>query len=196
MNEIIKEMLTRNNGYISSAEATKNGVSNKQLQRFATYGELERVCHGLYMSPNNITDEYYVTQFRCPNSVFSHDTALYFHMLSDRTPITLTMTIPTGAYTRLLNEKESFAFFYCKAELFALGVQTIVTPFGNHIRVYDKERTICDCIKRKNKLDEDIVLSAVKQYARSKNADFAKLYSYSEKFHVKNTVKQYMEVLL
>ncbi len=72
------------------------------------------------------------------------------------------MTIPSGYNTTLLKDKVSYRFFYCKPELHSIGIMMIQSPYGNDLRVYDKERTLCDCIKRKNILDSDLVLSAVK----------------------------------
>lgn len=196
MSEMISGLLKQNNGVIKARDAKRSGISNKELQRLTNAGVLERVAFGLYISSDQFPDEYLITQYRCPKGVFSHETALYFHHLSDRTPLKLTLIIPTGYNTKLLKNKDNYQFYYCKKEIHELGVITVKSPFGNDIRIYDKERTICDCLKKKAVLDEDMVLSAVKQYLRETGNDYAKLLNYAEILKIRGTVKQYMEVLI
>jgi hypothetical protein len=121
---------------------------------------------------------------------------LFFHGLSDRTPLQLMMTIPSGYNTTLLRDKNTYRFFYGKPDIHSIGISRILSPYGNELRVYDKERTLCDCIKKKTVLDSDLVLTAVKQYMRENGTDFAKLLSYAELLKIRDTVKQYMEVLV
>jgi predicted transcriptional regulator of viral defense system len=195
INGIITEILKKNNGTFTAAEARSAGIANKDLQRLAEAGLLERVSRGLYISASDMADDYLVAQYKCGQGVFSHETALFFHGLSDRTPLVLMMTIPSGYNTRLLHEKEAYRFFYCKPELHSIGITTVVSPHGNNLRAYDRERTLCDCIKKKAVLDSDLVLSAVKQYMSESGTDLAKLLDYAETLKVRDIVRQYMEVL-
>jgi len=193
--DMIEKLLKENNGIIKSEDIATLGVDNKVLQRMALKGELERISHGLYLTANYMKDEYMLVQYRCSKCVFSHETALYFHDLSDRTPFQLMMTIPSGFNSRLLKDIEKYKFFYSNKNLHNIGVTSSVTSYGNQIKLYDKERTICDCIKKIDKLDSNIVLTAVKRYMSEPGADYTKLLRYAEIFKVRDTVKQYMDVL-
>ncbi len=195
MKEQIQKLLTEGKGTVKASEARLVGVNNKQLQRMTDTGELERVSRGLYIAAEQFEDEYFVTQYRCGKCVFSHETALFLHGLSDRTPLRLMMTIPSGYNSRLLKDRDRYKFFYCKTELHETGVEKMLSPFGNEISVYDKERTICDCIRKRDELDRNIVIEAVKRYANEKGNDHAALLRYAELFKIRDIVKQYMEVL-
>lgn len=195
MKNQIRKMLAESNGTIKASNARLAGVNNKQLQRLMEAGELERISRGLYIAAEQFEDEYFLTQYRCSKCVYSHETALFLHGLSDRTPIQLMMTIPSGFNSRLIKDRDKFKFFYCMTELHESGVITMLSPFGNEIRVYDKERTICDCIRKRDVLDRNIVIEAVKRYAKEKGNDYAELLRYAELFNVRNIVRQYMEVL-
>jgi hypothetical protein len=105
------------------------------------------------------------------------------------------LTIPSGYNTRLLKDKDKYKFFYIKKEYHDVGKMKLISPYGNNIVVYDKERTICDCIKKKEQLDIDIVLTAVKRYMKKPGTDFAKLLKYAEFLKIKELVFQYMQVL-
>ncbi len=190
------ELLNSNNGIITSSEALTAGIDNKTLQRMYRSGEIERVAHGIYIDSNQMEDEFYLTQYRCKKGIFSHETALYFHELTDRTPFQMMLTIPSGYNTRLLKDKDKYKFFYISDKFHSIGKIDMNTPFENEVYVYDKERTICDCLKKKDyNLDNNLVIEAVKQYMRLPGADYTKLLKYAEIFNIRELVRQYMEVL-
>jgi predicted transcriptional regulator of viral defense system len=193
--DIVMQLLEEKNGLITSSEAREAGVSYKTIQRLHLAGELEKLEFGLYMDPNEMEDEYFLAQYRCKEGIFSHETALYFHNLSDRTPITMMLTIPSGYNTRLLTEQDKYKFFYIDPSLHKLGKIEIESPFGHIIQIYDKERTICDCIKKKDQLDIDMVKEAIKRYVQTPGAEFAKLLEYAEIFKIKEVIRNYLEVL-
>ena len=195
-NDLVLKLLKNNNGLITSLEAKSKGIDNKILQRMEKLGQLERVEHGLYMDSNQMEDEYYLSQYRCKKVIFSHETALYFHELADRTPFQIMITIPSGYNTRLLKEKNKYKFFYVAKNLHTIGKITMKTPYGNEVYVYDKERTICDCLKKKEQLDSDLVNDAVRRYLKTPGSDYAKLIKYAELFNIKELVRKYMEVLI
>ena len=189
-------LLKENNGILKASDARLAGIDNKKLQRLAEAGFLERVSRGLYIPASDMSDNYFVAQHKCGRGVFSHETALFFHGLSDRIPMQLMITIPSGYNSTLLKDRDSYRFFYCKPDVYRIGITTVKSPHGNDLRAYDQERTLCDCIKKKDSLDSDLVLSAVKQYVRGKGADFAKLLGYAEILKIRDIVRQYIEVLV
>ena len=147
--ELVFDLMKNNNGILEAEKASKFGINNKTLQRLHNSGEIERVEHGMYIDPNFIEDEYLITQYRCKKGIYSHETALFFHDLVDRIPFKLMLTIPSGYNTRFLKERSKYKFFYANEQLYNLGKVDLLSPYGNKINVYNMERTICDCIKKK-----------------------------------------------
>ena len=193
-NKAILALLEKRCGYLTTKQAKESGISNTALQRAVEQGLIERVAQGLYISSDVFPDPYIVAQHKCPKGIFSHETALFLHDLSDRVPLQLMITIPTGWNSNLLTSEE-FHFFYCKPALMTFGVCDVTTPSGVKIRAFDLERTLCDCLRSEDKLDRDLVLSAIKQYLKSGQKDNAKLLAYADKFKLRDTVYRYMEVL-
>ena len=70
------------------------------------------------------------------------------------------------------------------------------TTLGNIVRCYDPERTICDIIRSRSRLDEETVIAAIKNYSGYKDKNLINLGKYAEQFKVSKSVRQYMEVLL
>ncbi|MDI3536379.1 MAG: hypothetical protein PWP30_861 [Eubacteriaceae bacterium] len=191
----ILNYLKKNNGVVETRIFSDKGIDNKVFRLLEEEGKIERISKGIYIDSLQMVDDYLLMQYRCKKGIFSHETALFLHDLCDRAPLKLMMTIPSGYNTRLLKLNEYYQFFYSKKELHELGKMEGQSPYGNPVFVYDKERTICDCLKKKDKLDTDLVLEAVRQYMRDPQRDFIKLRSYAEIFKISKLVHQYMEVL-
>ena len=192
--EKILKLMKNNNGLIKTSEIVSNKINKMALIRLVQKGVIERIERGLYIDSNKMEDSYFIFQYKCPKAVFSHETALYFHDLSDRTPIEIMITVPSGYNSRLLKDN-NYKFSYIKDELYELGKIMIKTPYGNDVYCYDIERTICDIIRDKNKIEKYQFIDALKRYSDLKIKDILKLYNYAEKFNIKNEVKNYMEVL-
>lgn len=192
--DIALALLQKGNGYLTAKEAQKHGVAPYALKRLADRGQIERVSQGLYIRDDVIPDPFYIMQRRCSKGVFSHETALFFHDLSDRNPLQLMMTIPSGDNTRLFGRDDT-RIFYCKPKFIRYGAGETATSFGHTVMVYDTERTLCDCLRSIDQLDKDLVLTALKRYMKDPARDKAKLLENAATFKIRDIVLRYMEVL-
>ena len=191
----ILKIVEKNNGYVTTKEVVENGINKIFLTNMVRNGTLVRISRGYYGLPNYIEDEYYKVASKSKNARFSMATALYLHNLSDRTPLVYNITLPFG-YSGVLQKEKNVILNFVKRELLDLGVIEITSPFGIKIKVYDIERTICDIIKNKNKMDAEIFSKALKDYAKSKNKNLSKLTKYARAMNIEKKVSEYMEVLL
>ena len=193
-NELLS-VLKQNGGIVTTAQANEVGVSNERLRLLVHSGDLERVTTGIYVLPDEFTDKMFVVQLRRPKIIYSHETALFLHELTDRDPINYMVTVPTGYNPTRLRE-DGFTVFTIKRELHEIGVTKLTTMFGNSVTVYDLERTICDCLRSRNNLDIAVVTDAIKRYAKRKDKNLNKLMQMAETFKVTKLLRGYMEVLL
>lgn len=190
----VLRLFESNDGYLTTKAAKENDINAATLTRMEERGLIDRVARGLYVSIDTIPDPFYIAQYRCPKGVFSHETALFFNNLSDRTPFQLMMTIPSGWNTRLLSNG-NVMIFYNKDEYMEVGVFETMTQYGRPVKVYDAPRTICDCLRSIDKLDKDLVLTALKRYMKDPFGDKAKLLEFATMFKIRDVVMRYMEVL-
>ena len=195
INQVIMKEIQQNNYMITTAQVVALGFSRALLSKYVKEGLLERGRQGVYILPDSVHDDMYTLMLRSEKIVFSHDTALFLNGLSERTPFTHSVTIPSNS---VLSDTlmEECTCYYIKPELLNLGMVWKNTTFGNEVRCYDVERTICDLLRSRNRMDEETVISAIKNYAAYKDKDLNRLAAYAEKFRVSKILKQYMEVLL
>lgn len=195
MDKKIIEAAKHNGNLITTAQVRNIGLSNTILSKYVADGSLIRVCHGIYALPDSVIDDMYVLNLRSQKIVFSHESALFFNGISNRTPFSATVTIPSNA-TVSADIKSECSCFYIHPELYELGLEERKTTFGNSVRCYNTERTICDILRSRSRMDEETVVAAIKNYVHSKEKDLFRLYEYAQKFKVSEQVKKYMEVLV
>lgn len=193
--EKILQLIQRNNGYITTKEIVDNGLSKMALKRLCDNGLLKRVSAGYYSLPNMINDDYYKIISKSKNAVFSYNTSLFLHELSDRTPLYFDVTVPRG-YGGPLQNIDVVSLHYVDKNILNLGMEIIKSPFGMDIKCYDVERTICDIIKNKNNMDKEIYTKALKWYAEKKDKDMLKLSKYSKKLNIEKEVAEIMQLIL
>lgn len=191
--ENIKDLIKKHNGVVTSAMLTKNNIPRFYLKKMTDGGELLCVCRGIYVTPDSWEDEMFILQAKFPKGIFSHETALYIHNLTDRTPMKYSMTFPHGYHTSSVVE-ENITERHSISELYNLGITTANSPCNNKIKLYNIEKTLCDIVK--SNCDIQMVNEAMKRYARSKDKNIKLLYEYAEILRVKNKISNYMEVLL
>jgi predicted transcriptional regulator of viral defense system len=194
-NTIILEMIEKNNGFITSAKVTEAGLQRRILSELVAADKIVRLERGIYVLPHVWEDEMYFLQYRYSKGIFSNETALYLHGLSDRTPQAYTLTIPRK-YNVQGMKKKNVKVKFVTDEIYGIGIMEMPSPLGNPIRVYDKERTLCDIVKGNNSYDIQLVNQAMKAYAVLPDRDMAKLLGYAERLRVKPKILRYMEVLL
>lgn len=188
-------ILSQNGGTVTTAQANTVGISNERLRLLVKTGELERASHGVYVSPDEFVDKMYVAQRRRPKIIYSHETALFLHGLTDRDPVSYTVTVPTGYNAANLRE-DGLIVLTVKKELHEMGITQMETMFGHTVTAYGLERTICDCIRSRNQMDIAIVTDAMKRYARRSDKNLNALMQMAEAFRVTKLLRTYMEVLL
>ena len=193
--EIVMDLINKNNGIISTAEIVNQNIDKKYLSIMVQRGIIERASRGVYVLPHVMEDELYAISIRCRKGIFSHDTALFLHDLSDRTPLHFSMTLPKG-YNPSSFKNQALDFFYVKPELLSLGMIEVLSHHGKPIKTYDIERTICDLVRSKTRMDIQIFTDALKRYSKRKDKDLNILMRYAKTFKIEKKMREYMEVLI
>ena len=182
-------------GIIETKIAAQRGISKAMLYKLCKEDKIHRIVKGQYILPDDMQDELLAISNRSERIIFSHETALYLHGISDRTPFEHTVTAPSGCIPSAAIKSEC-KVYYIKPELFELGKTTLRTPAGNDVPAYDLERTICDVIRSRNKLGTETFLAALKMYVASPKKNLNQLNTYAKQMRVEKVLRQYLEVLL
>ena len=190
----IDMLLKNHNGIIRTSNVVDAGISRTTLVTLVKTGKLERIAHGQYIQSDNMADELYMLQRRSDRIVFSHETALFLHDMAERTPFLHSLSIPSS--DKLSSAlSDGCKVYYVKPELYGLGRCTIKSKMGNEVIAYDAERTICDILRSRSRIDSQTFAEAMKSYAARKGQNWNRLREYAEVFRVTKLLRQYLEVL-
>jgi predicted transcriptional regulator of viral defense system len=192
----IKEIAENNDGIVTTKQIEDAGLSRAVIKPYVTDGSLVRESQGIYSLASNVVDVFKLIQIRSDKIIFSYGTALYLLGMSDRVPHVVDVTVPQGYnVSRIKKNHPDLRFHYVKKELWSLGVVIVKTPFGAEVRIYDKERCICDLIRNKKDMDMQIYTHAVKEYFKS-GSNTRRLLNYAKLLGGEDEIRMYMEVLL
>ena len=191
--KILEEKLKQSGGILLSEEVISENIPSIYLTRMVEQGRLQRVNRGIYMMEGGQYDGYYFFQKRYKVAIFSYLSALYLHQLMDSIPNKLEVTLYRGYNPHRMDE--NIIKHYVTKEVHELGIVDCKTMYGNTVRVYDLERTICDLIKNRKAIDSEIFSKVLNRYVSSSNKDLVKLYKYAQKMKILDKVLGVVEVL-
>ena len=176
--DIIIQIMNVNNGMLSTRMIEPLNINRQYLSIMEDNNMIEKASRGIYLFPNTFEDSYFSFQQKYKKVVFSHMNALYFYGLTEEFPYDYTVTVPQRYHVDTVNEKCNV--FYVSEEIYEMGISEVETPSGNKVRVYDKERCICDVIRSKGRMDKEQVKKTIKQYIKCSDKDINKLVKYSK----------------
>lgn len=192
--KMLKKLVNDNDGIISTKMATELGIPRIYLSELIKKGLLERYKRGIYIATQSKDDKMYCFQMRFSQATFSHESALFLHRYIKKMPEQPIVTVKTGTNTKNLVNNGA-RVHSIRQDLYTLGEMEIKTCYGRNVRTYNIERSICDIIRNRSRVDSEIIVSTIKKYNDSPEKDFSRLISYAEKLKVAKILNNYLELL-
>lgn len=189
--EKLKEFLKNNYGYIKTSELMNLGINKPSIQKFVDKGIIERVCQGIYIDTKLFEDDYYVLQKKYPSAIFSHNTAFHILNLTNRIPSIIDITVPRDKKVR-----GEYNVHKVSQDYYEIGIINCITPFGNPVKVYNAERSICDMLRSDDEFDLELQNRILNYYWNSKNKDINLLLEYAKIFKIYDKVNTILEVIM
>ena len=193
--EKVRDIFKEQNGILLTSDLAKFGIPRSYLSILVKNGEIQRISRGVYSAANYMTDEMASIQARYKGAIFSHETALYLLRLTDRTPLFYSVTVP-AVYNATPLKANGAKVYFVSRDLHLIGLITMKSPHGNDIKTFNLERTICDVLRSRNKIEVQFVNEALKKYVVHKDRNIDQLYDYAKQFRIQRIIREYIEVLL
>jgi predicted transcriptional regulator of viral defense system len=117
------------------------------------------------------------------------DTALFYYRFSDRTPLAWHLAVSKDSGKSRFNIDYPFIKpYYIEPSILDIGA-IYGEMDGNPVRIYDKERTICDCLRYMGKMDRELFNKAIQSYVVDSERNIPLLTEYAKKLRVMQKVK-------
>ena len=158
---------------------------------------VEKIRRGYYqwISPDDFSEVGTVIRL-FPDAILCMDTALRYYCYSDRTPGDWHLAVSKDSgKSRFKIDYPFVKPYYVEPAVLELGLTT-GTMDGHTIRIYDKERLICDCLRYRNKMDKEIFNKAIQKYIADPEKSIPKLMEYAGPLRVKKLAKDLIGVWL
>ncbi len=191
----MKDLVLEDNEILTREMARNAGISKYKFYQFLKENEYEQIGHGVYASKDAWVDELMVIHGRCPQGVFSHDEAFFYHGLTDREPLVHTLTMYSGYNSHRLSA-DRIKVYTVKKELLNIGKIIVTNNSGNDVPMYDLERTICDLLRSRSSIEVQEFNAVLKTYVSRKDKNLNRLMEYAKLFRVEKILRRDMDILL
>lgn len=193
----IKDIFLKNHGYANTKDIASANIHRKYLKDLLDEGSIERLKRGLYKwnEPEfDFSHEIVDVSKIVPNGVICLVSALAYYDLVTYTPPEYQVAIYRKSKV-VLPDYPPIKLFYFNKKYYQSGIKEINFE-GNIVKIYDIEKTICDCFRLRNQIDKDILLESIKEYMNRKDRDINKLIKYAKMAKIENQITKYVEALI
>lgn len=195
--ETIRSVFDAHDGMMRTGDLSREKIYYADIQWLIREGYIEKVRTGYYQWVKNIDPSELATVVRLfPDGVLCMDTALRHYGYSDRTPGEWHMAVSKDSNkTRFHIDYPFVKPYFVEPALLELGL-TECGIDGVSVRIVDKERAICDCLRYRNKMDREIFNKAVQSYVADPGKNIANLMAYAKPLRVVKPVRDLLGVWL
>ncbi len=198
MNEksAIYEVFKKSGGILKTSELNSLGLSNRQIDRLLKNRDITRIKRGYYELSSGTYPEEVVIARLFPQAVIFLESALIKYGYTDRMPsawqIAVDRDIEKGQFKI---DYPLLKIFYTKSKFLNVGVDRSLVQ-GVAVKIFNRDRTLCDVLRYENKLEREVFSQAIQRYIKDPKKNIRRLLEYSEIFNIQNKVQTYIGVWL
>lgn len=185
-----------NGGILRTYQLNELGFYSRQINKLIENGHIVRIKRGFYELTSNIFPEEVIIARLFPNAVIFLESALMIYGYTDRIPLSWQIAVDRNS------EKNQYRIdyplidvFYMEPKLLDVGVD--INQIENvDVKVFNRDRTICDVLRHENKIEREVFSNAIQRYVKDPKKNIKRLLEYSEVLNLKNKVQTYIGVWL
>lgn len=195
--ENVRNLFGRHHCVMTTAELLEARLYYADIKQLLDEGFIERIRRGYYHWTENCAEsEIAIINRLFPDAVLCMETALFYYGYSDRNPARWNFAIDRNVSKLRTNIEYPFIKAYrLEPDLVTLGETTGEIDFTK-VRIYDRDRTICDVLKNMSKTDREIFNKAIQGYVNDPKKNIPNLMMYAKKLRVQKKVKDLIGVWL
>ena len=193
----IKTLFEQHGCVMRTAELRAAKIYYEDIQKLLTNGVIEKIKQGYYhFTGEDSYSEISLVNLLFPDAVLCLNTALFYYGYSDRTPSEWYLAVDKDISKYKVKIDYPFVkTYFFESSLLNLGV--VEGKIDSHIiRVYDRDRTICDCLRYMGKMDREIFNKAIQCYVADPKKNIPNLIDYAKPLRVQRKVKNIIGVWL
>ena len=184
---------------LRTSQAIDLGIAPPTLYKMRDQGIITEVVRGIYQlaeHPELSNPDFVTVALRHPQAVIALISALSYYDLTTQIPHFVYVALPQGT-KRPTSDYPPLEIVWLSPKVYQAGIET-VTIDSIEVKIYDREKTICDSFKFRNKYGEDVALEALKNYLDQPDSrwDLPNLMHYARLNRVDRLMTPYLKALL
>lgn len=195
--ENIKKIFEQNDGFMRTAQLAEFGIYYKKLQQLMEEGIIEQVKRGCYqyVDGDAFSDLAIITKL-FPDGILYLNSALEQYDYLERTPSAWHIAVDAkSSRTRFYIDYPIVKPHFIRTERLNMGITDIEID-SIRVRIYDRDKTICDCLQHRNKMDAEVFNYAIRCYLKDNEKNLARLAQYAKLLHVEKKVREILGIWL
>ena len=195
--ETLRKLFRQYNYVMTTAELTVSKLYYADIKLLLEEGLIEKIKRGYYYWIEDCGEsEIMIINRLFPDVVLCMETALFYYKYSDRTPLEWNFAIDKNVSKRRTKIDYPFIKAYrVESALVTLGEAEGEIDF-HKVRIYDRDRTICDVLRNMNKMDKEIFNKAIQGYVKDPKKNIPNLMEYAKVLRMQKRVKELIGVWL
>ncbi len=195
MERIIEEFKLHG-GVLKTSELKEIGLSSRQIKSMVQEGRISKIKYGYYELTEYIPNDHVMVARLFPDSVIFLESALFYYGYIDRVPREIQIAVDRSSKTTKYDiEYPMVKPFFMESRFLEVGLETIEID-DVKIRIFSRDRTICDVLRFEKKIDYEVFSSAIESYIKDPNKVIRNLFEYAEILNIRNKVQTYIGVRL
>lgn len=192
--DVIQKEFNKRGGVLKTSELNALGISSRKIKKLLEKNIIKKIKRGYYELSNSINPDEVIIARLFPNAVIFLESALIYYGYTDRIPSAWQIAVDKNSEkSQYKIEYPPIEPYYLEPKFLKIGVDTIQVE-GVTIKIFDRDRTICDILRYENKLEKEVFSNAVQRYVKDQKKNIRKLFEYAELFNIKNKVQTYIGV--
>lgn len=195
--KFLREIFSKYGYVMTTAQLMEEKLYYRDIQRMLNDGYIEKIKRGYYAwAEAAAKTEVRIISGMFPDAVLCMETALFYYRYSDRNPAEWSITIDKN----VSRNRTSIEYPFVKAYRVEPPLVTLGETAGEindvKIRIYDRDRTVCDILRNMNRMDREIFNKAVQSYVKDSQKNIPNLMQYAKVLRVQKKVKDLIGVWL
>ena len=184
-------------GIMRTCELKREGVSYQILQKLMAEGLIEKIKYGYYQwQDEKAFSEVSVISALFPDAIICDMSAAMYYGYTDRVPGIWHIAVDNrSARNKFKIDFPQIKPHFISADRLGIGVSEGKID-GITVKIYDRERIICDCLRRINTMDGEVLNTIIQRYVGDKDKDSARLMEYAARLGVEKKARRMIGIWL
>ncbi len=190
----IKKLFSQNGGIMRTCELIKERVYYCDISRLINGGYIEKIKYGYYRWIKSGTREIELVTTLFSDGILCMDTALSYYGYTSAKPDTWSMAVSKDSCkSRFKLKRIAVKPYFVEPSVLELGLEFCDLD-GVPVRMYNRERVICDLLRYRHKMDKEVFYTAIRRYLLDPAKNIARLLEYAAPLRALSSAKQLAEV--